>query len=112
VDGNHGEERRLLEGLAASPDLEPFRALILPLLDYDRERRSGLVKTLSVYFESGTNVSEAADRLFLHRNSLIYRLERIQTLTGLDLRNSESTLVLQLGLLALRIGENDETKYP
>lgn len=112
MDEDHPEEKRLLDELAASPDLEPFRERVLPLAVYDRERRSDLVRTLSVYFETGTNVSEAADRLFLHRNSLIYRLERIQTLTGLDLRNSESMLVLQLGLLALKRGENDETKHP
>ena len=106
------DEKRLLEDLAASPDLEPFRDLVIPLVNYDRERGSGLVRTLSVYFETGTNASEAADRLFLHRNSLLYRLERIQALTGLDLRESESMLILQLGLLALRRGERVETEHP
>lgn len=112
MDENHLEEKRLLDNLASSPELEPFRELVLRLVVYDRERRSDLVRTLSVYFEARANASEAADRLFLHRNSLLYRLERIQTLTGLDLRNSESMLVMQLGLLALKRGENDETKHP
>ena len=101
-----------MEVLAASPDLGPFRELVLPLVNYDRERGSGLVRTLTVYFETGTNASKTADRLFLHRNSLLYRLERIQTLTGLDLSNHESRLILQLGLLALNRGEYDETKHP
>lgn len=107
MDENHLKEKRLLDNLASSPDLKPFLDIVLPLVVYDRERGSGLVRTLSVYFETRTNASEAADRLFLHRNSLLYRLERIQTLTGLDLRNSESMLVLQLGLLALKRGEDD-----
>lgn len=98
--------------LAASPDLRPFRELVLPLVNYDRERGSGLVRTLTVYFETGANASKTSDRLFLHRNSLLYRLERIQELTGLDLRDHESRLTLQLGLLALSRGESDETKYP
>lgn len=102
----------MLEDLASSPELEPFRGLVLPLVDYDRQRGSDLVRTLSVYFETGTNASEAADRLFLHRNSLLYRLERIQELTGLDLKEPGSRLVLQLGLLALRRGEDDETEHP
>lgn len=106
------EEKRLLEDLASSPELEPFRNLVLPLVNYDRERGSDLIRTLSVYFEAGANASEAADRLFLHRNSLLYRLERIRTLTGLDLRKPEPMLVLQLGLLALRRGEHVETKHP
>ncbi len=112
VDGKRLDGKRLLDDLAVSPDLEPFRDLILPLVDYDRKRGSGLVRTLAVYFETGANASEAADRLFLHRNSLLYRLERIQALTGLDLREPESMLVLQLGLLALRRGERDEAKHP
>ena len=44
--------------------------------------------TLKTYFAAGGNASEAADRLFLHRNSMLYRLERIQKLTGLDLRTT------------------------
>lgn len=102
----------MLEDLATSLELEPFRELVLPLVNYDRERGSGLAQTLSVYFKTGSNASETADRLFLHRNSLLYRLERIQKLTGLNLRDHESRLTLQLGLLALSRGENDETEHP
>lgn len=95
----------MLDLLADSPDLVPFAALVEPLAAYDRERRSGLVRTLTVYFAAGANASEAADRLFLHRNSLLYRLERIQNLTGLDLKDEDARLALKLGLLALRRGE-------
>jgi DNA-binding PucR family transcriptional regulator len=42
----------------------------------------------------------------LHRNSLLYRLERIQRLTGLDLKDQGARLALQLGLLTLEKGEN------
>jgi purine catabolism regulator len=96
---------RLLEELARSPDLAPFGELVRPLVEHDRERRSDLVRTLRVYFATGANASEAADRLFLHRNSLLYRLERIQKLTGLDLKDPGARLALQLGLLTLRKGE-------
>ena len=112
MDEERSDNQRILNELAASPDLRPFLDIVRPLVNYDRERGSGLVRTLSVYFETGANASEAADRLFLHRNSLLYRLERIQKLTGLDLRESESMLVLQLGLLALSRGERVETKHP
>lgn len=112
MDGKRLDGKRLLDDLAVSPDLEPFRDLVLPLVDYDRERGSGLVRTLTVYFETGANASEAADRLFLHRNSLLYRLERIQSLTGLDLKDPDARLALQLGLLATRRGEEDEVQHP
>jgi purine catabolism regulator len=69
----------LLQELAKGPALD--EALISPLREHDRARGSDLVRTLKTYFATGTNASEAADHLFLHRNSVIYRLERIQTLT-------------------------------
>lgn len=106
------DPKLLLEDLARSADLSPFRELVLPLVDYDHKRRSDLIKTLSVYFETRTNASEASDRLFLHRNSLLYRLERIQELTGLDLKEPDARLALQLGLLAIRRGENNEAQHP
>jgi DNA-binding PucR family transcriptional regulator len=106
------DAQRLLEELARSPDLAPFRELVWPLVEHDRERRSDLVRTLRAYFAAGGNASEAADRMFLHRNSLLYRLERIRKLTGLDLRDPGVALALQLGLLALEKGEPDEAEHP
>jgi DNA-binding PucR family transcriptional regulator len=106
------DAQRLLEELARSRDLAPFRELVWPLVVHDRERRSDLVRTLRAYFAAGGNASEAADRMFLHRNSLLYRLERIRKLTGLDLRDPGVALALQLGLLALEKGEPDEAEHP
>ena len=102
----------LLQALAEGTALEPFLALIEPLREHDRTRQSDLVLTLKTYFSAGGNASEAADRLFLHRNSMLYRLERIQKLTGLDLRNDRVALALQLGLLANERGARDATEYP
>jgi DNA-binding PucR family transcriptional regulator len=104
---------RLLKELARSPDLAPFGELVRPLVEHDRARRSDLVRTLRAYFASGANASEAADRLFLHRNSMLYRLERIQKLTGLDLKDPDASLALRLGLLELEKGEEpDEAQHP
>jgi DNA-binding PucR family transcriptional regulator len=93
--------RSMLEELSRSPDLGPFEGLVEPLVAYDRERGSDLIRTLRVYLARGANASEAADRLFLHRNSLLYRLARIGELTGLDLKDPRARLALQLGLLSL-----------
>ena len=106
------DTERLLRELARGPALEPFGALIEPLREHDRARRSDLVWTLKTYFAAGANASEAADRLFLHRNSMVYRLERIQKLTGLDLKDHRAALSLQLGLLSIQRGEPDATEYP
>ncbi|WP_273844843.1 helix-turn-helix domain-containing protein [Rubrobacter calidifluminis] len=90
----------LLEELSCSRALLPFRGLISPLVSYDRKHNSDLVRTLRVFFEANANASEAAERLFLHRNSMTYRLARISELTGLDLKDPSARLALQLGLLA------------
>jgi DNA-binding PucR family transcriptional regulator len=102
----------LLQELAVDPVLEPFQALISPLQEHDRARGSDLVRTLRTYFAAGTNASEAADRLFLHRNSMLYRLERIQKLIGLDLKDDRVALALRLGLLVNERGERDATQHP
>jgi DNA-binding PucR family transcriptional regulator len=102
----------LLRELARGSALDPFGAMISPLREHDRTRGSDLVRTLKTYFATGTNASEAADRLYLHRNSMIYRLERIQTLTGLDLKDARAALALQLGLLASERGDQDATEHP
>ena len=107
-------EYRLRE-LSRSPDLSPFGNIVEPLLTHDRERRSDLVRTLQVYFASGANASEAADRLFLHRNSMLYRLARIEKLTGLDLKDPRARLALQLGMLFTSRQERrseDEVEHP
>ena len=70
---------------------EALAALLAPLAGYDRRTGSDLARTLFVYVRSGGNLQATADRLFLHRNSVGYRLERIHDLAGLDLRD-ECTL--------------------
>ena len=103
----------LLEELSGSPDLRPFWELVEPLRRHDRERNSDLVRTLEVFFASGSNASETADRMLLHRNSIPYRLERVRQLTGLDSKHHRARLALQLGLLALEKEEEpDETEHP
>ena len=107
------DAQRLLRELARSPELAPFAELVRPLAEHDRARRSDLVRTLRAYFAAGSNASEAADRMFLHRNSMLYRLERIGKLTGLDLKDPRVALALQLGLLAIEEGEKvDEAEHP
>ena len=91
----------LLRKLARSPDLAPFRELVEPLALHDREHASFLIPTLRAYFASGESASEAAERLFLHRNSVPYRLDRISELTGLDWRDPQARLALKLGLMAM-----------
>lgn len=69
-----------------------FQALVNePKKDYDL-----LLQTLSVYLESHCQLSETAKRLFIHRNTVIYRLEKCEELLGRSLKDPEQTLSLRL----------------
>jgi purine catabolism regulator len=72
--------------------------VIGPLVRYDRDHRSSLVLTIEQYFNHHGNVSQTAESLFIHRNTLLYRLDRIQDLTGHDLDQSDMRLALHLAL--------------
>ncbi len=90
---------RLLYPLRESEVLEEFYDQVLgPLERYDREHRAELIPTLEAFFACDGNLQRTAERLFLHRNSLAYRLRRIQEITGMDLRRWEDCFRLQLAL--------------
>jgi carbohydrate diacid regulator len=55
--------------------------------------------TIKKFFENSLNVSETSRRLFVHRNTLVYRLEKIKKLTGLDLREFDHAIVFQVALM-------------
>ncbi len=90
---------RLLFPLHGSPELRQFHDEVLrELLDYDERHKADLAGTLKAFFACHGNLTKVAERLFVHRNTLTYRLERIQRITGLDLDNPEDRLCLQLAL--------------
>ena len=58
---------------------------LLRLLQEDRENNTDLYYTLKVYLLNENNVTMAADSLHIHRNTLVYRLDKLQKSTGLDI---------------------------
>ena len=96
---------RLLLALRKSGDLQPFVERELAPLRNTPRREDQLIETVEVYFACNGNLSEAARRLHLHRNSLLYRLHQIRDLLGHDLENPELRLSLQLALKGRRVLE-------
>jgi hypothetical protein len=81
-----------------------FRAALLdPLLTYDAEHGTELVRTLEVFLRCSGSWTKAAETMFVHVNSLRYRIRRIEELTGRDLSSLEDQAAL---LLALRLAED------
>lgn len=73
------------------------------LEEYDQRNNGELLQTLEEYYNCGHNIRETSEALYLHRNSIIYRLKKIEQITGKDLSSSEDNFELQLGLKILRL---------
>ena len=65
--------------------------------------------TIQKFFENNLNVSETSRKLFVHRNTLVYRLEKIKKLTGLDLREFDNAIVLKVALMVKQYLRSRET---
>ena len=73
---------------------------IKPLLAYDEEHNTQLLYTLETYFNNCQNSVKTSKALFIHRNTLLYRLDRIAEILDLNYNDSEQMLTFQLALKA------------
>lgn len=80
-----------------------YEATLGPLVEHDERKQGDLIRTLNGFFAANGNLAKAAQDLAVHRNTLVYRLERIAELTELDLENAENRLILQLALKIQRV---------
>ena len=62
-----------------------------------------LLQTLEVYFANNGSLTQAADALYIHRNTLIYRLDRVAEIGGFNLDNPETRLAVELALHIYRM---------
>ena len=67
--------------------------------------------TIQKFFENDLNVSKTSDKLFVHRNTLVYRLEKIKRLTGLDLREFDQAIVFKIALMVNKYLQANPVKY-
>ncbi|MFQ3565626.1 MAG: helix-turn-helix domain-containing protein [Aggregatilineales bacterium] len=80
-----------------------YRETLGPLVEHDERKQGDLIRTLSGFFEANGNLAKAAADLDVHRNTLVYRLDRIRELTGLDLDDADNRLILHLALKVQRV---------
>ncbi|MCR5485459.1 MAG: helix-turn-helix domain-containing protein [Clostridiales bacterium] len=67
--------------------------------------------TIQKFFENNLNVSETSRKLFVHRNTLVYRLEKIKKITGLDLREFDDAIVFKVALMVKKYLDAKPIKY-
>lgn len=91
----------MLEPLAGEP-LGIHLGDIEELIRHDRGKGSELLPTLEAFFETGS-VGEAARALFVHRNTVAYRLRAVERVTGLDIREPDARLVLEVQIRLARL---------
>ena len=65
------------------------------MVEFDQE----ILTTINTFFDNNLNVSETARQLFVHRNTLVYRIEKLQKSTGLDIRTFEDAMTLKIALM-------------
>ena len=73
--------------------------------DFDEET----ITTINKFFENSLNVSETSRQLYIHRNTLVYRLDKLQKSTGLDLRVFEDAITFKIALMVVRYMKYMET---
>jgi PucR family transcriptional regulator, purine catabolism regulatory protein len=102
---------RLLLSIGTNKELREFyNEMLGRLIEHDARNNGELLQTLEAYYKYHRSPSKMAEKMDAHRNTLLYRLRRIQEITGVDLEDAETHLALHL---ALRIGEVlGEKRYP
>jgi sugar diacid utilization regulator len=100
-----GAYRLLLPAMSEDPgELQRFYAeTVAPLVAYDEQYETDLVQTLETFLDCDGNVANTASRLFTHRHTIRYRLERVRDLSGLDVGSTDGREKLGLGLKAMRV---------
>ncbi|MFW5696527.1 MAG: helix-turn-helix domain-containing protein [Phototrophicaceae bacterium] len=73
------------------------------LIEYDMRQHADLVKTLEAFFACHGNLSQTAEMLIVHRNTLLYRMNRINEIAEIDLNRPETRLALHLALTIRRL---------
>ncbi|MCH5353511.1 MAG: helix-turn-helix domain-containing protein [Acutalibacter sp.] len=84
---------------------EVFRRGSIDSLDHET------LFTIQRFFENNLNVSETSRKLFVHRNTLVYRLEKIKKITGLDLREFEDAIVFKVALMVKKYLSSNPNKF-
>ena len=81
------------------PELKDFVQEILgSFLEYDHNKKGDLYKTLEVYLESNCNVKETSEKMYTHYNTILYRVNKIKELTGIDFNQPDQKMNLQVAM--------------
>jgi DNA-binding PucR family transcriptional regulator len=102
-DYHNLEAYQLISQVSRGTLKDYVESTIRPVLDYDRETGGELLKTLDVFFSARGKIEDTAKALFVHRNTVKFRLARIEELLGIDLKEEDQSFHLQLSIRAAKL---------
>ncbi|MHB8597191.1 MAG: GAF domain-containing protein [Ktedonobacteraceae bacterium] len=95
---------RYLYKIARMDDLrDMYQDQVAHIANYDRRKGTDLLDTLEIYLECAGNLTKTSHRLFVHRNTLIQRLDRLQSLCEIDLQERANWLTLQVAIKVYKL---------
>jgi GAF domain-containing protein len=95
---------RYLYKIARMDDLrDTYQEQIARIANYDRRKGTDLLDTLETYLECAGNLTKTSAKLFVHRNTLIQRLERLQSLCDIDMQERSTWLTLQVAIKVYKL---------
>ncbi|WP_246096760.1 PucR family transcriptional regulator [Psychrobacillus soli] len=104
---------RMLGQFTNSEELKTFIPPSLQmLLNYQQANKADLLTTLKVFLQSNQNATKTSQLLFIHHKTVVYRIERIKEITGMDFDDAEEMLLVQIGLKITELLEREKNnKY-
>ncbi len=95
---------RYLYKIARMDDLrDMYQDQVARIANYDKRKGTDLLDTMETYLECAGNLTKTSNRLFVHRNTLIQRLERLQSLCDIDLQERSNWLTLQVAIKVFKL---------
>lgn len=90
-------------------ELERFvEDLLQPVFEYDRAKNGELINTLEKYYEVNRNLKLTSKKMFTHYNTILYRIKKIEELTGVNLGNPENALNLEIAVNILKLFRSEK----
>lgn len=102
----HPDKRSLLDGVVTKLPLKDLLTLKNQLIDKNFKQimhDEDMVNCIEEFFKYDLNVAETSRNSFLHRNTLLYRLDKIHTLTGLNLKNFDDAVAFKILMQVYRL---------
>jgi purine catabolism regulator len=103
---------KILSNKEIYPDVHQFFGEVLgEIVRYDRDKDAELLKTLQMYYKHGCNLKKVSEEMYTHYNTIIYRMQRIKEVGGIDFNDPDASLNIHIALKILDIINLDNLEF-